>query len=63
MLKSSVHKESPFQQWLRAKWIEHLEELDAWNMPRPQYGPDKYFQMYKWWLKREYRFQKSRQQS
>ena len=62
MLTSSVNKESQFQQWLRTKWVEHLEELDAWGLPRPEYDTNKYFQMYKWWLKREYRFQ-SKQQS
>lgn len=57
MLQNSVKKESDFRSWLNQMWVEHLDELDAWGMPSPNYGPAKYFENYKWWLKREYRFQ------
>jgi hypothetical protein len=58
-----VKKETPFKFWLKQKWFEHLDELESWGQPRPKYDPSSYFQMYKWWLKREYRFQKAREQS
>mgnify|MGYP006270774895 CR=1 FL=1 len=58
MSKNSETKgNNPFRKWLREMWMEHLDELNAWNQPKPNYDVNKYFQMYKWWLKREYRFQ------
>ena len=61
MLENSV-KQSQFRSWLRNIWYEHLDELDQFKQPVPDGGIEKYFQTYKWWLKREYRFQ-SKQQS
>lgn len=52
-----LKKESEFRRWLQNKWYEHLDELDAWKQTAPTGGPEKYFQTYKWWLKREFRFQ------
>lgn len=48
-------KESPFRNWLRNKWYEHLEELATYGEPAPKYSSDFYYKTYKWWLKREYR--------
>jgi hypothetical protein len=52
-----------FRSWVQNKWYEHLDELDSLMLPRPNYDVKHYFQKYKWWLKREYQFQKSSQQS
>ena len=58
MLKNLEPKKvSSFRSWLQLKWIEHLDEYDNWNLPKPKYSSTNYFQTYKWWLKREYRHQ------
>ena len=51
-----------FRSWCQEKWYEHLDELSLYGQPVP-YDAKEYFQRYKWWLKREYRFQKTRNQS
>jgi hypothetical protein len=48
-----------FREWLQEKWYEHVDELEAWNLPI-NYNLCYYFNRYRWWLKREYRhYQKS----
>lgn len=42
-----------FRQWLQDRWFEHLDELDAWHLPR-DHDLKQYFNRYRWWLKREY---------
>lgn len=51
-----------FQNWLRNIWLENCQEHDVYGeLP---YTMQEYFQKYKWWLKREYRYQqKNRQES
>jgi hypothetical protein len=45
-----------FRFWCREKWYEHISELESYGIIAP-YTQDQYFQMYKWWLKREFRHQ------
>jgi hypothetical protein len=45
----------PFRQWCREKWYEHCDEVELWSGRRVAYLSSEYFNMYKWWLKREYR--------
>ena len=45
-----------FRQWVQEKWYEHLAELEAYGL-RPQITPVQYFNTYKHWLRREYRYQ------
>ncbi len=52
-----------FKSWCQSKWYEHIDEMLMYTGKQPVYNYKEYFQKYKWWLKREYRFQKSRQQS
>ena len=52
-------KESPYRNWLRHKWYEHLDELLSYGEPHPQYSADFYYKTYKWWLRREYRHETS----
>ena len=52
-------KQTPFRNWLRNKWYEHLEEINSFGEPAPTYNSDFYFKTYKWWLKREYRHETS----
>jgi hypothetical protein len=46
-----------FRLWLQEQWYEHLEEISAWQKHEPEYTLKEYFEKYKWWLRREYRFQ------
>lgn len=50
-----------FRTWLQNKWYEHLDELDSLGIPHPDYDLKKYFEKYKWWLKREYQFQRKQE--
>lgn len=45
-----------FRQWVQEKWYEHLAELESYGL-RPQITPGQYFNTYKHWLRREYRYQ------
>lgn len=46
---------SDFRQWVEDIWRENCEERRAWH--ETEQPLTEYFQRYKWWLKREYRFQ------
>jgi len=50
-------KISPFRTWLHNMWYEHVNELDSWGMPKPDYTSTVYFQRFRWWLRAEYRRQ------
>jgi hypothetical protein len=44
-----------FRQWVHELWLQNCDEhRDAQELP---YTKEQYFQMYKYWLKREYRHQ------
>ncbi len=43
-----------FRAWLEEVWRQNCDEHDAWGEPR--LSMSQYFQMYKWWLKREYKY-------
>ena len=45
-----------FRHWLREKWYEHLEELDTFGQ-KCDYDVKYYFNKYKYWLKRQYRYE------
>ena len=48
-----------FRMWLQAKWYEHIDELIELGMPPPAYNISQYFNRYRWWLRREYRYQRN----
>jgi hypothetical protein len=48
-----------FRLWLQEKWFEHKDELASLNMGVPDYNIQEYFNRHKYWLKREYRYQRS----
>lgn len=48
---------SEFRLWLLQMWHAHKEELESYNQP-VTYSSKEYFKKYKYWLKREYRYQK-----
>jgi hypothetical protein len=45
-----------FRHWVRNKWYEHQAELEGYGQP-VSYNLSEYFARYKYWLKREYRYQ------
>lgn len=48
-----------FRTWLIQMWEEHKLEVESWQGRLPCYNAAEYFQKYKWWLKREYKYQMS----
>jgi hypothetical protein len=46
-----------FRAWLQEMWYKHLDELMSLGMLPPKYELKEYFSKYKYWLKREYRYQ------
>ena len=46
-----------FREWLRQMWYNHCLEVEEWTGKIPAYDVKEYFRRYKYWLKREYRFQ------
>jgi hypothetical protein len=44
-----------FRTWLQELWRDNCEENDGWGQPRLTL--QEYFAKYKWWLRREYRYQ------
>lgn len=48
-----------FRLWCQNKWYEHVDESITWNGFEPTASAHEYFAKYKYWLKREYRHQRS----
>lgn len=46
----------PFREWLQDLWLENCEEKDSYREPRLTL--QEYFRRYRWWLRREYRYQR-----
>lgn len=46
-----------FQHWLQEMWYTHIDEMVSVTGKSPVYTAKEYFQQYKWWLRREYRYQ------
>ena len=51
----------PFRHWLQHKWHEHRDELESFGSVC-DYDHKEYFAKYKYWLKREYQFQRNKEQ-
>jgi hypothetical protein len=51
-------KTTPFRLWLQNIWFDNKQERnEVGELP---YSQEEYFQKYKYWLKREYRHQQSK---
>lgn len=48
-----------FRQWCGEKWYQHKDELESYGQLLPPYTSQEYFAKYKYWLKREYKHQRS----
>jgi hypothetical protein len=46
---------SIFRNWVHNLWLDNCEEHD--QDKRPKYSEKEYFQMYKYWIKREFKHQ------
>jgi hypothetical protein len=53
----SMKKSSEFRTWVENIWRENCQERFVWN--EVQLPVDQYFARYKYWLKREFRYQRS----
>jgi len=49
---------SEFRRWVHEIWRRNCDEHDEVNENR--YTQKQYFQMYKYWLKREFQFQRTK---
>lgn len=49
--------ESEFRLWVQKIWQENCDEHEAFR--EPKFSLRDYFARYKYWLKREFRYQKS----
>jgi hypothetical protein len=45
-----------FRAWCREMWYEHCAELESYGLSVP-YQSAEYFRKFKYWLRREYRYQ------
>jgi len=48
-------KQGPFRLWLQNLWMQNKDENA--DLGLNTMSLDQYFHKYKWWLKREYKFQ------
>ena len=53
---------TPFRSWVHHVWIENCEERVLYGNG-PKLKPQEYFNQFKWWLRREYKFQKEKYES
>lgn len=44
-----------FRNWVRLRWLENCAEYDGFN--QQPHTMSRYFNQYKWWLRREYKYQ------
>jgi hypothetical protein len=50
-----------FRNWVQEMYFENQDELLGWSDMRPSNNTlSAYFNRYKWWLRREYRYYQSR---
>lgn len=49
-----------FRTWCQEKWYEHIDELISITGKTPSYNSKDYFAKYKFWLKREYKYQRGK---
>ena len=50
-----VKRASEFRLWVQEMWYQHREECEVYRDSAK--SPAEYWAQYKWWLKREFRFQ------
>ena len=53
--ESNVKRASDFRHWVQEIWYRHVDECEQYR-ETPKTSSE-YWEQYKWWLKREFRFQ------
>lgn len=53
-----VVKDSEFRNWVRLLWLENSQESEGFG--QAPYPLEEYWSRYKWWLKREFKYQQGR---
>jgi len=48
-----------FRFWIQEMWMQHKDEYMELNLAIPESSAQEYFRKYKYWLKREYKHQKT----
>jgi predicted solute-binding protein len=48
-----------FRHWIQEMWMQHKDEYMELNLAIPESSAQEYFRKYKYWLKREYKHQKT----
>jgi len=48
-----------FRHWIQEMWMQHKDEYMELNLVIPESDAQEYFRKYKYWLKREYKHQKT----
>jgi predicted solute-binding protein len=48
-----------FRHWIQEMWMQHKDEYMELSMSIPESSAQEYFSKYKYWLKREYKHQKT----
>ncbi len=51
---------SPFRAWVHNLWVQNCEERQFYK-DGPQLNVVEYFKEFKWWLRREYRYQREKE--
>jgi len=54
---NDMPKNSEFRRWVHELWLRNCDEHD--EVRETRYTQEQYFQQYKFWLKREYKYQRS----
>lgn len=57
MLKPNSKKD--FRHWCTEKWYEHRDEIESFRAGPVTYTIEYYFNQYKWWLKSEFKKEKT----
>jgi hypothetical protein len=56
--EAMMDKFTPFRNWVRETWLENCEEHLTYS--EDPYTIKQYWDKYKWWLKREFKYQKAK---
>jgi len=54
-----IKVQSQFSHWLRNLWLDNCDEHQVYG--EQKYTMQEYWNKYKWWLRREYRHQMSKE--
>jgi hypothetical protein len=50
---------TPFRNWVRELWYQHQDECKNWRVETEFKDVKEYFNKYKYWLKREFKYRQN----